>query len=72
MQKVDQSPQNAETISLKEIYEKVITLETKVDLATSGDNNRKELFSRYVYIVGSMVALDVILSILTLINILER
>lgn len=47
-------------VTLKEVYEKVIVLETKLDLTENRDNNTTSIFTRYV----------IVLAVLSLVNIL--
>lgn len=53
-------------ITLKEVYERIVALETKYDISLAGDDTRTKKFTNYVYVLALLVILDIALTLFSL------
>lgn len=53
-------------ITLKEVYERIISLEAKYDVSLEGDDIRTKRFTMYVFLLSMLIILDIVLSLASL------
>lgn len=53
-------------ITLKEVYERIISLEAKYDVSLEDDDIRTKRFTMYVFLLSMLIILDIVLSLASL------
>lgn len=55
---------NESNITVLQVYERLVQLETKIDLAGETGRGTTSRFKQYVYVVVGLIVLDIVLELL--------